>query len=356
MTLTAGGHNRQAKRYLMAVAIVVVLLVGLRLALPGLVKNYVNGQLASMGDYSGRVDDVDIALWRGAYSLHDVEIVNVANEAPVPFFAASTVDLSVSWLALLDFAIVADVVFTDANLHFVDSDSDSDSDQDGSGTDWRQTLQDLVSIRINELDIENGALHFHNFESEPPVDLSLTELNGSFTNLSNADRSDASVSAGIDLEGLLFEHAPMSIAGNLDPLGDFHDFDIALRITAVELQQINDFTEAYGNFDFESGQGDLVMELTAVDGELDGYARPLLDNVSILNLDEDLEDGVLSAAWEALVGGLGRIFRNQPEDRIASQIEIQGTLEQQDISAWQAFVSILRNAFVEAYQAQFGRE
>lgn len=54
-----------------------------------------------------------------------------------------------------------------------------------------------------------------------------------------------------------------------------------------------------------------------------------------------------------MVGGLGRVFRNQPENRIASRIEIQGNLERRDISAWQAFLSILHNAFVEAYEDRF---
>ncbi|MFO7550768.1 MAG: hypothetical protein R6W80_05130 [Haliea sp.] len=54
-----------------------------------------------------------------------------------------------------------------------------------------------------------------------------------------------------------------------------------------------------------------------------------------------------------MVGGLGRLFRNQPEDRIASRMEIHGNIDQQDVSGWQAFISILRNAFVDAYEANF---
>ena len=50
----------------MTIAVIAVLLIGLRLALPSLVKNYLNQQLAEMGDYQGRIADVDIALWRSA--------------------------------------------------------------------------------------------------------------------------------------------------------------------------------------------------------------------------------------------------------------------------------------------------
>ena len=148
----------------------------------------------------------------------------------------------------------------------------------------------------------------------------------------------------------------MLFRSHLDPLGDFRNFVINLQINNIELQRINALAEAYGHFNFKSGTGDFIMELEAVDGQMSGYAKPILDNVVIFDLKKDLKEGVFSAAWQAVVGAFGQVFRNQPKDRIASQIEISGSLDQKNISAWQAFTSILRNAFVEAYEAQFGRE
>lgn len=328
--------------------------IGLRVALPSLVKDYLNDRMATMGDYRGHIADVDIALLRGAYSLHDAELVKVDDNLPVPFFEADTIDLSVSWRALFRGAIVAEVDFIAPDLHFVDA--ENGEDQTGTGTDWREAVQQLVPIEIDRLGIHDGSLHFHNFNSDPAVHLALTRLEGQFTNISNTDRNEGPIPARFTLEGLMFENAGVELAGNLDPLGDLRNFIIAMRIDDIDLSQFHDLTEAYGNFDIESGNGSFVMELEATDGELTGYARPLLDNVVILDLEDDLEEGVLSSAWEAVVGAFGRIFRNQPRDRIASQIEIRGNLDDQDVSAWQAFLSVLRNAFVEAYDEQFGRE
>lgn len=347
-------HNSRRRTVIIWLAVVAIVLVGLRIALPDIIKNYLNDQMADMGDYQGHIEDVDIALWRGAYALHGVNIVKVDQQVPVPFFAADTVDLSISWGALLKGAIVAEIAFFAPELHFVDS--ETDVDQDGSGTDWRAELQQLTAIRIDEMRIHDGELYFHNFQSDPEVNLALTDLQGSFTNISNADRRDTEIYADFNLDGRMLGDAQASLAGNLDPLGDFQNFIVALRITGIQLTELNDLTEAYGNFDFESGNGDFVMELEAEAGALSGYARPLLDNVSILDLESDSQDGLLSVAWEALVAGLGQIFRNHPADRIATEIEITGDLNQQDISTWQAFRGLLRNAFVEAYEAQFGRD
>lgn len=341
-------------KFVVSIVILALALLGLRLALPHLVKNYLNEQLADMGDYQGSIAAVDIALWRGAYVIHGLDIVKIKETVPVSFFEAQSVDLSVSWRALLAGKVVAEVEFIVPELHFVDG--EGQGSQSGAGTDWRATLQQLVPIEIDRLGINNGILHFHNFKSEPNVHLLLTELNGAFTNLSNADRSSDAVPANFNLEGLLFEHTQAKVQGKLDPLGDFRDFVISVKITDIPLQHINDLTEAYGRFNFKSGTGDFIMELKAQGGQLTGYAKPVLDNVVIFDLQQDLEQGAFSAAWQAVVGAFGRIFRNQPKDRIAAQIEISGSLDQKNISAWQAFTSILRNAFIEAYEANFGRE
>ncbi|WP_083264621.1 DUF748 domain-containing protein [Pseudohongiella acticola] len=346
-------HDRRwwSRRVLLIVATLVVLLVVIRLALPSIIKSYLNRNLAEIGDYRGHIENVDLAIWRGAYVIRELDVVKLEDNVPVPFFRVTAIDLSVDWSALLRGAVVAEIDFLQPELHFVDA--NDNAEQAGAGTDWQLTLQQLVPITINRLSIQQGQLHFHNFQSEPPVHIVVTDLGGQFTNLSNADRSEAAVNSEFSFNAQVLGAARASVEGYLDPLGDFRDFDIDLRVLGIDLTRINDFAEAYGNFDIETGEGDFVMELQAENGQLEGYARPVLDNVAILDLSEDGEEGVLSAAWEAIVAALGQIFRNQPEDRIATEIEISGNLDNQDVSAWQAFVSILRNAFIEAYDAQF---
>lgn len=88
--------KRRYSGLLWIVAVLVVLLIALDLALPYLVRNYLNDKLADMGDYRGQVTDVDVALWRGAYKINGLQIVKVDGKVPVPFVKAPLIDLSVS--------------------------------------------------------------------------------------------------------------------------------------------------------------------------------------------------------------------------------------------------------------------
>src|SRR6476659_2401286 len=87
------------------VVVLAVLLIAIRLALPHLVRNYVNRTLSMIPDYRGEVGDIDIHLWRGAYTIHDAKVVRTSGKVPVPFFSAPRVDLSVQWRELFHRAL-----------------------------------------------------------------------------------------------------------------------------------------------------------------------------------------------------------------------------------------------------------
>ncbi len=113
--------KRRYRWPLWGLATVVLLVLAVDLALPYLVRNYLNEKLADMGDYRGQVTDVDLALWRGAYRINGLEIVKVSGKVPVPFLKAPSIDLSVSWKSLWDnHAVVAEVQFSEPELNFVD--------------------------------------------------------------------------------------------------------------------------------------------------------------------------------------------------------------------------------------------
>ena len=85
------------------------MLVAARVALPYVVKRYVNKTLAELPGYSGSVADIDISLWRGAYQIQGLRVVKTGGKVPVPFVSSRLIDLSVEWKALLNGSIVAEI-------------------------------------------------------------------------------------------------------------------------------------------------------------------------------------------------------------------------------------------------------
>ncbi|MNJ21538.1 DUF748 domain-containing protein [Pseudomonas sp. JV241A] len=335
---------------------IALLLLALHLTLPVLVRNYLNDKLADMGDYRGQITDVDLALWRGAYKINGLNIVKTSGKVPVPFLEAPLIDLSVSWHALWhDQAVVAEVIFLKPQLNFVDGTSKQTS-QTGQGTDWRQQLEKLLPITLNEVRIDDGILSFRNFNSKPPVNLKATQLDASIRNLTNVEDRKGRRDATFDGKARLLGDASVESSATFDPFSDFQDFRFRLRATGIELRRLNDFASAYGKFDFNAGHGDLVIEAEAEKGRLKGYIKPLLRDVDVFNWQQDVESkdkGFFRSIWEALVGGGETVLKNQRKNQFATRVELSGSVHKSDISAFEAFLQILRNGFVQAFNSRY---
>nr|WP_298172237.1 DUF748 domain-containing protein [uncultured Pseudomonas sp.] len=336
---------------------IVVALVALHLALPVLVRDYLNDKLADMGDYSGHIGDVDLAWWRGAYWVNDLTIVKSSGQVPVPFVDAPSIELAVSWPELWqNRAIVAEVVFEQPEVNFVDGGADKQRSQSGQGTDWRRQLEKLLPITLNEVRVIDGSLRFHNLTADPPVDLRATEVNASLYNLTNVEKKQNERAASFEGSALLLNHAPLESSATFNPLQDFENFEFKLRVTDIDLTRLNDFSSAYGGFDFKAGSGDLVVEANADDGQLSGYIKPLLHNVEVFDWQQDVangDKGFLRSIWEALIGAGETALKNQSKDQFATRVELSGSVHRQDVNAFQAFLAILRNGFIEAFSANF---
>lgn len=336
-------------------AVLLAALLLLRLLLPDLVRDTINARLASMGEYSGQVDEVGLAIWRGAYTLEGLRIIKDGGDVPVPLLEAPAVDISVSWNDLFRGAVVAEVGFQSPVLHFVDGFTGGDS-QTGTGVDWRTRLAGLVPIRIDEVVVREGRVVFHNFVSDPPVTMEATQVEASVDNLTNVRAAEGDRVAELAATARLFGSADLEASASFDPIGSPDSFSFALRILDIDLTRINDLARAYAALDFESGNGEFVMELEARDRRLTGYAKPLLQNLQIFSWRSDVREGSrnpLRIAWEALAEGVTRVFRNPPADQFGTRIEIGGELGDAELGTWDAIVGILRNAFVEALQPYF---
>lgn len=350
--------NRTLRYSFLVVAVLALLLIILHLLLPWLVREYLNDQLADMGDYRGHVEDVDLTWWKGAYRINGLEITKTEGEAQVPFLDVPSMDISVRMRALWqEGMLIGEVDIHQPELNFVDGDTEQQK-QTGDGVDWRAQLEDMVPVQLNEVRIHQGTVSFRNFSSDPPVNISASEVQLRIRNLTNAPDAQDQRSASLEGTANFLGHAAVEASAHFDPLGRVDNAELQLRMLGLDLTRINDFASAYGKFDFRAGEGDLTMELEVRERQLDGYIKPLMRNVDVFDMDQDLRNedkGFFRGLWEAIVHGGQEVLQNQRKDQFATRIELSGSLDNTEMSAFQAFIAILRNAFVDAFTPRFER-
>jgi hypothetical protein len=335
-----------------ALVAVAVLLLLARALLPVAIQRYVNRVLDRDETYEGRIGDVDVALFRGAYEIEDVQIRKRGGKVPVPFFSSPLVDLSIEWRALFDGSLVGEVAMERPELNLV-AGSTSARSQAGAGVDWRKTVEDLFPLRINRFTARDGSVHFRAFDTEPQVNVYLQHVDLVARNLTNSlDLSESRV-ASLEVHAVPMNAGRLRMRASFDPFSERPDFDFDGQVTGADLTQWNDFLRAYAGIDVQRGGFALYAELLAHGNRFEGYVKPFLRHVDVLRLDEELEEqGLLASLWEGIVGMTQEAFENQPDDRLATRIPISGTVENPDVGFWATLANVLRNAFVKALVPQ----
>jgi hypothetical protein len=326
--------------------IVLVALVALRIALPYIVKSYVNRTLADIPGYHGYIDDVDMGLWRGAYVIKGLNIEKVDAKIPVPFISSKQIDLSIEWASLLHGSLVGEITFVNPRISFVEGPTEKES-QDGGGTDFIETIKKLFPVKINRFDVENGEVHFRNFHSNPKVDIHLDSLFLHASNLTNSKSLSKTLVATVDARGKVMGTGRLKGHLDIDPYADHPTFKLDFQVEQVELTKINNFFDAYASIDVKSGVFQMYSEVAAADGQFKGYVKPLFKNMKILDISEDAKNP-FKLVWQALVAGVAAIFTNQSTDVIGTTIPLSGTFENKSIDILSTLGGILKNAFIQA--------
>jgi hypothetical protein len=333
-----------------ATQIVILTLVALvvigRVVMPSAVKRYVNHKLQQLPGYGGSVGDVDIHLYRGAYTIHHVDIVKKTNSVPIPFLKAERVDFSVQWRELRNRALVAEVELDRAQLNFVTSET-KEQDQTKIDRSWVKVVQDLFPFKINRFEIRDSEVRYADLAANPKVDVAITKLHILCRNITNSRDLTNELPTAFEVTGVTIGGGKLTVSGEANPFTKSPRFDVDAKLEGVDLTALNDFLKAYAKVDVKRGKLDFYTEMAAADGRFKGYAKPLLLDVDIIDLRQDIKHP-LKLFWESFVAGVVKLFKNHPKDQVAAKVPIEGNIDNPKASIVETLGSVLRNAFVRA--------
>ncbi len=335
-------------KWLWAVIVIATALLFVRLMLPYWVRDYVNRRLSELKDYRGHVEDVDIALWRGAYKIRQIKVVKTSGDVPVPFFSAPLMDLSVEWMALFHGAFVGEVNFVRPQLNFVNGRSSEDT-QVGLQEPWTKKIKQLFPLKINRFTVDEGEVHYRDFHTSPKVDVVFDQFRIVATNLTNSEKLSKTLHAHIAMETRPLRSGDLRLKVDLDPNAARPTFNLETELKELPLVKLNDFAKAYAGITFEKGTLRLATELNAKEGDFDGYVEPVFEHMSIFNPEHD-SDNPISFIWQAIVGGLTKLIRNHPTDRFGTRVPIHGTFDNPEPGVITTVFNVFRNALIKAFE------
>jgi len=345
-------HRRVWHRNLaIGLLVLAVALIAFRLALPSILYRYVNRTLNHVGEYHGEVGQIRVHLWRGAYQIQDVRLVKESGKVPVPFFTTDVLDLSVSWGAILHGAFVGKVILKHPTLNFVAS--SEGGAQTSIDSSWQEQFKKLFPLKFDQVTIENGEIFFHNYTSNPPVNLKLDHVNAVATNLTNSHHLSKTLVTTIEAKGRAMDAAQFHATIHSDVFQKPPSFALQLGLDALPLEKLNDFFKAYANVTAKGGTFALYTEINSDHGNFNGYLKPLLDQPKFFDLSKEHDPGAF--IWDGLVELFTQLLKNQPNDRFATQIPVSGSVHDMHLGFIDAVINVFRNAFIQVFVPGFNQ-
>ncbi len=338
---------RRSRAAGIAVVVIVVLLVAGRVAMPYILKTEINRELSRLSDYSGGVESVGVHLWRGAYSLENLRIMQRSGQVQRPFVAIRDIDFSLAWRELIHGRIVSDIVLDHPELNFVKGPTVASS-QLSASRQWQDIVKDIFPIDITSLKITSGLVRFQDDTSQPKVDISLQNLDVLATGLRNRATPEAGeFPAKIDLAADTLGDGKIRTSMSLEPLALKPHFLVRMQLEGVSMPALNEFLKAYAGIDVSDGVFAAFTEVSARDGHFTGYFKPFFQRVNFKalpgekrSIGEDVR--VLGARIFAF------IFKNSRHDQVATRIPFSGEFANWNFGIWPTIVTLVHNGFIQA--------
>jgi hypothetical protein len=345
--VTVNRKRRKRRVWLIVSGSLLVLLIALRIALPYILLRFVNKELQTIPGYTGHVDDIDVALIRGAYTLKAIKLDKTGGKIPVPFFSAEKLDLSVEWSAIFHGRLVGKIIVVHPIINFAKGPTKETSQTEIPTKSWTKVVGDLMPLKLNRFEIIDGEIHYRDFYSTPNVNIFATDIHMLAENLSNAKHQKEELPSTVEAtcNGVYGGHASLHM--KLDALDSVPTFDVKAELLDMDITKLNDFLSAYAKLTVRQGTISIYTEAAAKDGKIKGYTKPIIKDLRVVNWKDD-KGHPLKLAWEAMAGAVAWVIKNHGKDQVATRADFEGELKDPDIDIWYIIGQLLRNGFIQA--------
>ncbi|MGH7825856.1 MAG: DUF748 domain-containing protein [Candidatus Binatia bacterium] len=209
-----------------------------------------------------------------------------------------------------------------------------------------------LEVRIDRVQA-NGKLGFLNEARQPPYRLFLDQTDLRIANFSNQSADGVMVS---NLRGKFMGRGETHMTLNARPNKKGPDFDLKIGIDNTDMRAMNDLFRSYGNFDVVAGLFSFYSEMSVRNGKLEGYVKPLFQEMDVYDRRQDREKGLFRKLYEGVIGGLSMLLQNSPRDEVATSVSVSGKLSNPQTSTWDTILGLIQNAFFKAILPGFERE
>ena len=336
---------------------VLLILVIARLFAPVVIEKFINQKLDNKEGISGYIENIDLALFRGAYKIKGLTLYLQEKVTDTPSVYIETLDLSILWSAFFRGKIVANADMSNGEFKFIDElSTDNKLKKEVVNPDnWLTLINYAAPISVDKVTFNNikTTLVFH---AENTMHSSyLGNIEGEITNITNSHDFSGNQIAKFNIKGMLMSKAKVELSGSLNPETTLPTFDINFEMQRLPVFELDELIDFYTPLDVEKGEIDTALELASNNGDVNGYVKIGIYNANTFIWKEDIikdDDGIFTGFFEGMVDIFTSLLEADKQDLLAINVPITGTISAIEISTWDALISLFHNGFIDVYEIE----
>jgi len=208
-----------------------------------------------------------------------------------------------------------------------------------------------VLIKLNRIDILKSRFGFVNKAASPEYQLFFSDAQVRVENLTNQSAEGRAVGT---FAGNFMDSGKTVVNVAFQPKAkQGGDLDLKLSMDETDMTSMNPLLLASANFDVKEGSFSLYSEATVRDGQVNGYIKPLFKDLNVYDAEKDADKSFGQKIRQGIIGAVAWVLSNRPRNEVATTITLTGRIDSPQYSNWEAFVGMLKNAFISAIRPGF---
>jgi hypothetical protein len=339
---------------------IVLLLVTVQLIASPLATRIANQRLAEIDGVIGRVERVNLALWRGDVEIIDLVIHDRETPNDIPLVHIPRATFTGARRPLLRGRIGGQGVIEGAEFYAVKREIVDEPDEEldqrvqeahDTAMRWQNRLSEAFPTQITRLEVRDGRARFVDLTYDPVVEVGVEELNMVARNLHNLPEWEAPP-ATIEVTGITSGGGHLELYIEAEPMAQPLRFYSSFGIEDLVLPDLDNFMRAYAMVEVTEGTFSLYSEIRAGEGRYEGYVRPFFQDLEFEPVREE-EKSLGRRIIERVASAATALLENPETDQIATQTPFEGTFDENEADLWATLGNLLRNAFLDAIRQGF---
>lgn len=363
--------HRWFRRLLFTAFIFIVVIVAVDFIASPIVRSRINRKLSALPDHEGRVEKVNLSLWRGRCELHDFIFRERGRAAEPPFVRVGRAALNLSYASLLRGKLSAASVVENAEITIVqtlpkpaaEKEEKKKEEAGANGAEkapvvekaqrWQDALKNSFPVELTRLELKNARVHLLDPTQDPKVDVGIDALHVVATGLdTHPDGNESELPTRVEVAGTTTGNGKLKISVQANPLAERPRFAAQFSLRDLSLPALNPLLIAYADADVARGTFEFDSEIDARDGAYSGYVKPFFKDLDFKTAS-DKDKNAAQLLKKKVVTAVATLLKNDEENKVATKAPFSGNFATDDVDVWTTIVNLLRNAFVQGIREGF---